>query len=63
MVMCFLYNIIFILANFTELIIVFRYKDAIEDMMWESRHSYYLDLYEHYEKYGVYYKLDKDYKS
>ena len=63
MVMCSLYNIIFILANFTEFIVVLSYKDPIENMMWESRHSYYLDLYDHYEKYGTYYKLTKDYKS
>ncbi len=31
--------------------------------MWENRHSYYLDLYFHFEKFGSFYRLIKNYSE
>lgn len=59
--MCFLYNSLYSLSCFGEFVILFTYKDSLENMMWESRNSYYLELYEYFEKYGSYYSLVKNY--
>jgi hypothetical protein len=42
---------------------IFLYKDWIENMMWENRNSYYLELYETYEKYGCYHKMIQTYSN
>jgi hypothetical protein len=60
---CFLYNSLYTLGCFGEFILLFTYKDSLENMMWENRHSYYLELFENFKKYGTYYNLVKNYTN
>jgi hypothetical protein len=63
LISCFVYNSLYILSGIGEFIVLFIYKNWLENMMWENRHSYYLELYQNYEKYGCYYNMIKTYTN
>ena len=44
----FLYNILYTLSFFAELIIILATKDSLENMVWSNRNAYYNYLYDHF---------------
>jgi len=61
MIVLFLYNILYILSNLVEFGILLFTKSSIENLTWSNRNLYYQELYEHFEEYGSYYRLVKNY--
>jgi hypothetical protein len=61
MIVLFAYNILFILSSIIEVGIILCTKSSFENMTWTNRNLYYKELYDHFEQYGSYYRLVKNY--
>ncbi len=61
MITLFIYNLLYVLSNIVQLGILLFTKSSIENMVWTNRNAYYQELYDHFEVYGSYYRLVKNY--